>query len=156
LDPIGAKIGVTKGDLSPWYSVNFRELKRAGLAPFARIYNNSMFALLKAAYPEYKWVPWKFAHTPKKLSDDPNFLKTVVEYVEKELDLLDPEDWYRVSAKQLEELGVLYLLTKGQSLFELMKTLRPAVHWDESQFQIRRRSANRESVKEDSNESVPK
>ena len=72
--------------------------------------------MLSTVYPNYKWIPWRFQRPPKNFKDDPELMMHMLAEVEMELKIVNPEDWYRISGKQLEDLGLRYFLTKKKSL----------------------------------------
>jgi hypothetical protein len=90
--------------------------------------------MLKAVYPEYKWLPWLFTSMPKSIAHDPQIIVLALEFLEKALNLEKPEDWYRVRAKQLQELKIWGLVEKNGSLSALLEKYRPEFQWDVTKF----------------------
>ena len=73
---------------SDWYKVG--NLKQIG--------NNSLHKLLSLAYPEYRWLPWKFTSN-KVFWSDVNNWKIFLEYAAKELNVKEMKDWYNVKTE---------------------------------------------------------
>jgi hypothetical protein len=63
------------------------------------VYNNSLSLLLKAVYSEYEWLPWKFAHTPHNYWDNQNNQRLFLNWAEKELNIKEKDDWYKILLK---------------------------------------------------------
>jgi hypothetical protein len=133
LDAVGEKIGIKDGDLSLWYSIAYADAVKHGFAELLRKYD-SLYDLLRNIYPDYDWMPWRFATIPKGASDDPEVMSKALKFVEKELKMTQPEDWYRVSVSQLSQIGVHHLLAKNGSVFRNLKKFRPEYDWQENKF----------------------
>ena len=94
MDEIGTKIGASLADLSPWYNVTVRELGALGGASILRnYYRSSVYAMLKAVYPEYDWLPWKFKKSTRTAHLEEDILEKAVRFLEKELKMADLKDW---------------------------------------------------------------
>ena len=61
--------------------------------------NNSHIELIKNAYPNYKWLPWKFNHVPKGFWNDTNNVKEYMNWLSEQLNIKTMEDWYKVIEK---------------------------------------------------------
>lgn len=90
--------------------------------------------MLSDIYPEYNWVPWKFLKTPKAIVNDPKFMVAMVDFLEKELLITHPGEWYRVSKIQLMDIGFIYQLNKCGGIIKILKEYRPDFPWDEKLF----------------------
>ena len=62
-------------------------------------YKRSTFLLLSTIYPDYKWLPWKFSQLPSSYWDDVACQKQFLDWASKELNILEMNDWYKVTAK---------------------------------------------------------
>lgn len=71
---------------------------------------------------------------PKNSAHDPSIMTMALDYIEKELNILKAEDWYRVSRVQLSNLGPYKLIVRGGGLFSVLQKFRPTVPWEESKF----------------------
>ena len=63
------------------------------------LYNGSLSKLLSSVYPEYDWLPWKFTVCPLGFWNDIANQRKFTEWVAKELNIKEMEDWYRVTTK---------------------------------------------------------
>lgn len=59
-------LGVQLGNdsMEDWYSVTVEEIYQYGGRAVLNNYHNSRLKALQSVYPEHKWLPWKFGHTP--------------------------------------------------------------------------------------------
>jgi len=68
MDELAAEIGVKdSSDLSKFYAINNKDVIARGGVTLLNRYDNSLYKLLVAIYPEFDWLPWKFTKTPKAL-----------------------------------------------------------------------------------------
>lgn len=125
MDVISSRIGVKDGDLSAWYKVSREQYRQLGLIPLLdRFYNNSLYKLLMAVYPEHNWLPWKFVKLPKNAFSDPEIIEKALAHVESELNLTSPRDWRRVKLEHLKSLGIEELV-RYRPLSDILKKYRP-------------------------------
>ena len=90
--------------------------------------------MLKAVYPDYNWMPWRFKVSPKGVSKDPNVLAMALDFAQKELEISDSSDWYRISMNQLKDIGIEEIIKQNGGLFFSLTTARPTVNWEQSSF----------------------
>ena len=104
-------------EISDWYKVSnkvmfvfvamsngFQELQDLGGNGLLSYYDNSLFKLLTSVFPTHLWLPWKF--TQSKIhywTNDPKHCKYFIEILSKELNINEPNDWYKVTLKVLCE-----------------------------------------------------
>jgi hypothetical protein len=55
--------------------------------------------LLSKVYPDYNWLPWKFAICPPNYWDDLKNRKKFMGWASKQLGIKDMSDWYKVTQK---------------------------------------------------------
>ena len=53
--------------------------------------------LLREAYPEYNWLPWRFEICPRHYWDDIGNVRKYMDWAGKELNIREMSDWQRVS-----------------------------------------------------------
>lgn len=90
-------------NLDDWYKVP-RYKVEAISGP--RLFNahNSLGHALKVAYPDHQWILSRFVKASSRWKNQQS-VKEFLDYCKQELDIQKPEDWTRVSLKQLEFLG---------------------------------------------------
>jgi len=111
-ESIGKSFGVGD-DLSRWYDVSVEAFAaHGGLGLVTSRYNGSLYAFLKAVYPEYKWEPWRFKKVPGQVLNDPATFRAVLRFTEASLGLRSAEDWQRRALLPFYPplIAVLYVL----------------------------------------------
>jgi hypothetical protein len=58
-------------------------------------FNNSINLLVSSIYPEYEWLPWRFAHAPKGYWNDVKNQRLFMDWAGKQLNYINKEDWYK-------------------------------------------------------------
>jgi hypothetical protein len=93
-------------------------------------YNGSPSLLISTAFPEHEWLPWKFDQVPKRFWDDSKNQRKFLDWVAKELNVKDHNDWYKVTHKDIVSLGGSGLLTKHEnSHFAMLPKVYPEYEW---------------------------
>jgi len=69
------------------------------------LFDDSIYRALQDAFPEHKWLPWKFSQVPlnywRSFENRISFLK----WAEEQLGITEPEGWYNVKYSQLRHMG---------------------------------------------------
>ena len=68
-------------------------------------YNGSLMKCLMKVYPEYDWKIWKFEKVPQKFWSEIKNQREFFDYLGKKLNIMNWEDWYKVSAHLIRENG---------------------------------------------------
>jgi len=109
-DWLGERLGIARGedaDLAKWYRVPSTAFALHGGAGLLQTrYHNSRYEFLRAVYPHFEWLPWRFERLPRRVMTDRDTLVAVVRHVSTKLLLRRREDWERVAFSHLDELGV--------------------------------------------------
>ena len=63
------------------------------------MHQNSHINLIKSAYPNYNWLPWKFKYIPQDFWNDKNNTNEYVDWLSKKLNIKSMEDWYKYSTR---------------------------------------------------------
>jgi hypothetical protein len=61
--------------------------------------NASLSLLLSEMYPDYEWLPWKFASRPHNFWDDMKNQRKFLDWIAKEQNVKDMSDWYDITFK---------------------------------------------------------
>lgn len=62
-------------------------------------YGYSHIKAIMSLYPDYHWLPWKFSSLPKGFWEDQENVKNYIKWLEKELNIKNMEDWYKITYK---------------------------------------------------------
>jgi hypothetical protein len=94
-------------------------------------YNNSPPALLTTLFPEYEWLPWKFAHTVSNFWDNVNNQRKFMDWATSHMKMKDLSDWYNITQREYSQFGGLTLLVKkySSSPLRLLSTVYPEYNW---------------------------
>jgi hypothetical protein len=77
------------------------------------LYNGSPSVFVSSVYTEYEWLPWKFDTIPFIFWDDQNNNKLFLEWVEKQLNINEKSDWYKITSKVFNVNFYNFQLEKG-------------------------------------------
>src|SRR5689334_22139684 len=89
LDRLGRQLGFTA--MEDWYKITQRDIISNGGSSFLQKHGNSPSRLLESAYPEHKWVVWKFNTVPVGYWSLENQIQ-FVDFLGKQLQFRDMED----------------------------------------------------------------
>jgi hypothetical protein len=121
-----------------WYKVTVEQINQlGGLALIVNHYSGSLYALLAALYPDYKWLEWKFLVVPKGFWTDPGNRRRFMDWVADQEGIARPEDWYSVSSTSIKSRGGARLISNhyGDSLVAAIKAIYPEHEWLDWKFE---------------------
>jgi hypothetical protein len=85
---------------------------------------------LVAIYPEYNWNIWNFMKVPRGYWDDILNQKKFLDMVAKEHSIHAPEDWYKLSSKDIEKLGGSTLMKRyNYNLHDALSAVYTQYQW---------------------------
>ena len=85
-------------------------------------------------YPDYEFLPWKFANPPKNYSTNPEVARRALAFLEEELNIRISEDWYRVSKSLLKEFNLDGVFSDTKAVLQALDHERPDLKLDPSKF----------------------
>ena len=65
-------------------------------------FNGSPAALVMAAFPDHKWLPWMFDSAPKHMWENSQNIRAYFEWLGKVLGYNSLEDWYTISVTTIK------------------------------------------------------
>ena len=108
-----AKKALVIKDTEDWYKVKASDLKNIGLSSLiSREYCDSWKSFLIEFNPDFEFVPWKFIVTPSGYWKNKENRRKAYEYAKKALAIKDAEDWYKVKASDLKDIGLSSLIAR--------------------------------------------
>eukprot|EP01125_Pyxidicula_operculata_P022977 TRINITY_DN972_c0_g1_i1.p2 TRINITY_DN972_c0_g1~~TRINITY_DN972_c0_g1_i1.p2 ORF type:complete len:382 (-),score=59.65 TRINITY_DN972_c0_g1_i1:1427-2428(-) len=128
--------------LEEWYNIPVHLLKQNYGSGLIQVHNSSVSLMIPIIYPEYKWLPWKFYIVRRGLWSSEDIIKEFLKYVEAEANIKTEADWYRLSRKQLHQLGGRGLLKKYKNLYKPLKLLYPNYDWNEQLFEVKMKKSS--------------
>jgi hypothetical protein len=127
LDGLGNQLGFKI--LEDWYKIRISDIKKRGGMGLISKYKGSAYKLIKSVFP-YEWHEQKFYHTSKSKNwRNKEFRIALVKRLAKKLQIKDPNEWYRVSLDQIEEIGDNPKLFIKYSLKTLLEEAYPNHEW---------------------------
>ena len=124
-------------EMEDWYNItanNIRDNYGGGLT--RHYYYNSPIQFLKAVFPEYKWLEWKFKSTAKCFWKYEENHKIYANWLKNELGYKEMEDWYNITANNIRDNygGGLLSSYYDNSPIRFLKSVFPEYEWLEWKF----------------------
>ena len=117
--------------MEDWYKITSRTIKENCGSRLLGKYKGSPQQFLKAAYPDYKWIPWKFeGGAPNGLWNDIENHKEFAEWLFKKLGYETMEDWYKITQEAIRNnhgCGLLHKYNNSPQLF--LEAVYPDYEW---------------------------
>jgi len=121
--------------LDDWYNVKRADLTKKGGALVVSKYGNSLVRCLMSLYPDHPWQPWKFETVPRTLWEDVDTQRRYFDWLFKELNLKDKEEWYNVKEETVRSKGGNSLMSYHKnSLAKALVTAYPDYPWQAWRF----------------------
>eukprot|EP01118_Nematostelium_gracile_P009093 TRINITY_DN3048_c0_g1_i1.p2 TRINITY_DN3048_c0_g1~~TRINITY_DN3048_c0_g1_i1.p2 ORF type:complete len:336 (+),score=65.90 TRINITY_DN3048_c0_g1_i1:28-1035(+) len=120
-----------------WYRVKKEEIidhDKYGLLD--QLYDGSLRKALEDLYPDHKWLPWKFDESmPLGKWREMHVQRDFMDYLAKELNIKNMEDWYHVTKAQMCNKGATGLLkVYDESPSKTIASILVDHHWDLVKF----------------------
>ncbi len=119
-----------------WYAVTTQRLRRLpGGASLLNVFGGSLFAAVQDAFPEYEFLPWLFRACPRAFWRDPENRRRYMRWLEGELGIERPDQWYAVTHQDFKRhKGSGLLAYHGSTVSEAIKESYPDYPWCEWLF----------------------
>jgi len=110
---LASVLGFDWRDMERWYRVTPQDFYAHGGGGMLRNYfNSSPYQYIKAVFPDYRWLPWKFNRVPLSVLNDKETIAEALKYVATTLKITEEQDWKRVTEDQLDKLGLRTFVEK--------------------------------------------
>ena len=118
-------------------NIFFQDIKNLGGIKLLNKCNSSVLSILSSVYPEHNWLPWKFKKATGGFWTMENQRK-FMDWVKKELSIKEMQDWYRITIKDIRDLGGAGLLYSEyrNSPFLMLSTIYNEYEWLPWKFTI--------------------
>jgi hypothetical protein len=121
LDWLGNSMGFNSKD--DYYKLTKADLTDTGGGALLQNYfKGSIAAMVTAAYPEHKFLPWKFVRLEKRFWETAANRRRFLDWAAAELQVRQAEDWYSISTQQLWNVGGRAILMRYSSNLRLLIT----------------------------------
>lgn len=129
LDWLGKRLNFTKQE--DWYKIRWEHfLENDGSTLLDKYYEGSPSKMIAAVFSDYPYLPWMFENRRLGLGKDEDTMKEMLKYVEQKLEMKSLDDWYRVSGKALNEMGIGFAIQREGGLAKVLPKLYPQHKWD--------------------------
>lgn len=111
-----------------WYPVSYEQLRKAHPASasmLANQYNCSLPTALMRLFPAHIWHPWKFNRLPSGWWIKSENRSSYLDWLQKELGVVEMKDWYSVSYLQIQKRHGRTLFKHFHSLYDILKAAHP-------------------------------
>lgn len=118
--------------LEDFYKISKDDIKNyGGTIMLTKVYGGSILQALQDAYPDHKWLPWRFSvGLPNKFWDNKQNQREFMDWLGFTLGYTQLEDWYSITTKELDQNGGNYLLQKfNDSPCDLVQSTFPEHNW---------------------------
>lgn len=120
--------------LDDWYTVTSKTLRSYGARGLLIDYTN-LFEALQQIYPEHNWNIFKYKPIPSSYFQESTFRLQFFSYIEKELNIQNPNCWYKFSSNDIKKLGGdSFLNVYDGSLQKALQFFYPDVKWNTFKF----------------------
>lgn len=132
-------LGERLGFVEPhdWYRVSKEDFQNnSGEGMLKNYYNSSPSCAVKAHLPNIEWHEWLFGTAPQRFWLDPSNHRRFMKWLEIQLDIRVPEDWYRVTSDDFQRHngGVFLAERFDGSPSAAIKAFIPDYPWKEWLF----------------------
>jgi hypothetical protein len=120
--------------MDDWYNITRDGLLEKRTTVLHEHYGDSLVKALQTAYPEVKWLPWKFTRVPSGYWQHESNVRAYVEWAGAQLGVAKLEDWHGVSVHQVRNLYGNTLLKMYGGLIKLLAAVYPNHPWESTMF----------------------
>jgi len=122
---LGNRLGFTAGVPDPWYGLTSAVLKKHGGRSMLNVYKGRVASMLMESFPDFDWLVWKFKKLPSVANQSVHITKALrhleAKYVR------SPEDWCRISKRELDAEGLSLLISKAGGLRAVLQLYSPSL-----------------------------
>lgn len=138
---LGKRKGITQPE--DWYDLTYDDYyENRGGGLFSAYYKGSTLDAVREYLPDYEWLPWRFKSTPKGFWEDASNRRNYLEWLFKKLDIMNPEDGYRLTAESIKINygGGMLNHYYNSSPVAVLSEFFPGYEWQEWRFDVVPRS----------------
>jgi len=124
--------------MEDWYKITSDKISKKYGSGLIKFYNGSPSLFLKSVFPEYEWLEWKFTQTSQHFWKDIENHKIYANWLGKELEYKEIEDWYKITSDTIDNNfggGLIRNYYKGSPCL-FLKSVFPEYEWLEWKFSV--------------------
>ena len=128
LDWLGIKLRFTT--MEDWYKIRANDFKYHVGNGILHKFSHSPSDIVKFAYPEHEWVPWKFLKCQVHTWNDINTRHEYVVWLGKQLKYENMDDWYNITSECFQKhYGWSFIAIYNGSCFAFLNDNFPEKEW---------------------------
>jgi hypothetical protein len=118
-----------------FYKVTTQDIKDYGGTGLTKLFNDSVYDIVKSAFPQHDWLPWKFSYIPQSIwQRDPDLVNRFFNYIGAKLKISSMDQWYGVTTNDVEHFGGSGILENLGSLVAALSAVFPSHSWKAWRF----------------------
>lgn len=134
LNWLGSQLGFKQ--MNDWYNITVNQIIENGGMKFLSKYEKSPAKLVMSVYNKHQWNKSNFnSRLPQRYWKNKENRISIMKNLESELKISDPDDWYRVSFSQINQVHKHMGLFQHYSLENLLQEVYPDHQWKEKELQ---------------------
>lgn len=103
---IAPRLPVRIESLEDWYRIKPSHLTDiAEAVSLCKGRHMGLASALRVAYPQHRWLPWRFSHAPRHIWRSRNAHRAFLDWFAASHNLAQPQDWQRIRREHLEQAG---------------------------------------------------
>jgi len=106
--------------MEDWYNVTPKQLEDNYGRTLLNLNSSSLSRLLRKHFPSYEWKEEMFKRMPMGHWEKEENKVMKIHFLEKEMGLKEPSEWYRVGAKDLKDFSVAHIFPTQRDLYEVL------------------------------------
>jgi hypothetical protein len=131
-DSLGLSLNIK--DPEDWYQISPSSIIKEGGSNMLRYFKGDYVKALNCAFPECKWMFWKFRRVPRNYWDIEENQLQFFQYLQHQLDITSPEQWRFVSSEQIKQMKGYSFLEKVGGLEKMIQKFCSKIFKEESSF----------------------
>jgi hypothetical protein len=123
--------------LEDFYKISPEDIRlNGGRILLNEVFDGSVLKALQFVYPSHNWLPWKFSQALSSgYWNSKAHQRHFLDWLGQELGYSNPEDWYNITAWEIQMMGGAGLLTKyGDSPSKLIMSVYSKSNWQRWKF----------------------
>jgi len=127
---LGQQLGFHKQE--DWYQLSKQHVSDRHGSRLLAQFGSSPCAIVQDAWPQYRWLEWRFLQVRQGFWDDPANRRRYMEWFGKQIGIRHTEGWYQLTKQHFRDwYGGGLLAHFGDSPIAVLKDYRPDYDWKE-------------------------
>eukprot|EP01118_Nematostelium_gracile_P002202 TRINITY_DN12432_c0_g1_i1.p1 TRINITY_DN12432_c0_g1~~TRINITY_DN12432_c0_g1_i1.p1 ORF type:complete len:374 (-),score=47.94 TRINITY_DN12432_c0_g1_i1:428-1549(-) len=127
-------------EMEDWYGLSHTQIDQHGGAGLLERFDNSSSLMITTMFPKHEWDLENFVYKPTGKWDDVQFQRSFLDYLGKQLEIKEMDQWYKVNKTQICEKGGRGLLRRcNWSPSKMITSVLTEHEWNLHKFSSRPR-----------------